>query len=284
MNSPPTGLWIVVLLGCCIGCAVPTGSGADGSGAAATASGTLQITGSSTIAPLISEIGKRFERRHPGVRVEVQMGGSSRGAADARRGLADIGMVSRALNEEEADLHAFAIAADGVCVIVHADNPVASLSDRQIAAIYRGEIDNWKQVGGSDHAITVVNKAEGRSTLEIFAEYFGLESSQIHADVIIGDNRQGIKTVAGDPNAIGYVSIGTAQWDRDHGAPIRLLPAGGVEARVQHVASGRYPISRTLNLVTRTQPSGIAKQLIDFAQSPEVHDLIEELSFVPLPR
>lgn len=72
------------------------------------------ITGSSTVAPLVAEIAKRFEQHHPGVRVDVQSGGSSRGISDARSGLADIGMVSRALKPDEADLNAATIAMDGV--------------------------------------------------------------------------------------------------------------------------------------------------------------------------
>ena len=72
--------------------------------------GRLVLTGSSTIAPLMSEIGKRFEMIHPDVRIDVQMGGSSRGVADARQGLADIGMVSRSLNDDESDLHGSLIA------------------------------------------------------------------------------------------------------------------------------------------------------------------------------
>ena len=64
----------------------------------------IVITGSSTVAPLISEIGKRFESLHSGIRVDVQTGGSSRGIADTRNGLADIGMVSRALTSQESDL------------------------------------------------------------------------------------------------------------------------------------------------------------------------------------
>lgn len=70
------------------------------------ADGRVILTGSSTIAPLMAEIGKRFEERNPDIRVDVQTGGSSRGIADARSGLADIGMVSRALKSEEQDLAA----------------------------------------------------------------------------------------------------------------------------------------------------------------------------------
>jgi phosphate transport system substrate-binding protein len=130
--------------------------------------GKLVLTGASTVAPLAGEIGKRFESLHPGVRVDVQTGGSGRGIHDARQGLSDIGLVSRPLKDDEKDLIAFPIARDGVCVILHKSNPVSALTDAQVVAIYTGRTTTWKEVGGKDAAITVVNKAEGRSTLELF--------------------------------------------------------------------------------------------------------------------
>ncbi|HBB31300.1 MAG TPA: ABC transporter substrate-binding protein [Cyanobacteria bacterium UBA8803] len=244
--------------------------------------GKLVLTGSSTVAPLASEIGKRFESQHPGVRVDVQTGGSSRGIADARRGTADIGMASRALTEEEKDLQSFAIARDGIGVILHQDNPVASLTDEQIVSIYTGKIDNWQEVGGKNATITVVNKAEGRSTLELFLNYFKLKNSDVKAQVVIGDNQQGIKTVAGNPNAIGYVSIGTAEYDITRGVPIKLLPVGGVAATTQNLQNGTFPLSRPLNLVTKTSPEGLDQEFIEFAQSSQVQDIVKEQNFVPL--
>lgn len=244
--------------------------------------GKIVITGSSTMSPLASEIGKRFESLNPQVRVDVQTGGSSRGIADIRQGLSDIGLVSRALKNEEKDLVAFSIALDGVCIILHEDNPIKQLTDSQIVDIFTGKITNWKEVGGKEAPFTVVNKAEGRSTLELFLHYFKLKNSAVKAHVIIGDNEQGIKTVAGNPNAIGYVSIGTAEYDAEQGIPIQLLPVGGVPASLANVKDGRFPISRPLNLVTRLKPRGLIKAFIDFAQSSQVHDIVKELSFVPI--
>lgn len=84
--------------------------------------GKLIINGSSTMAPLVSEIGKRFESLHPDTRIDVQTGGSSRGMADVMNGLADIGMVSRALKPEERHLFEHVIAHDGITVILHRKN------------------------------------------------------------------------------------------------------------------------------------------------------------------
>ncbi len=242
----------------------------------------IVLTGSSTIAPLMGEIAKRFEERHPGVRVDVQSGGSSRGIADVRRDLADIGMVSRDLKPDEQDLHSFTIARDGVGIIVHRQNPISALSDEQIVAIFTGRITNWQEVGGAAAEITVVTKAEGRSTLELFLTYFHLASSDIQADVVIGDNEQGVKTVAGNPHAIGYVSIGTAEYDAEQGVAIKLLPLGGVAATIENVRLGSFPLTRPLNLVTQSAPRAIVDTFLAFTRSPEVHDLIQEQYFVPL--
>lgn len=242
----------------------------------------LVITGSSTVAPLMAEIGKRFEILQSGVRIDVQTGGSSRGIADARQGLADIGMTSRALTSDETDLHGTAIARDGIGVIIHTSNVVSALDDGQIADIYTGRITNWNAVGGADALIVVVNKAEGRATLELFLKYLNLINTEIQAHVIIGDNEQGIKTVAGNPNAIAYVSIGTAEYDARREAPIKLLPLGNVPATLETLRTGTFPLTRPLTLVTKAPPSGLIKTFIDFARSPDVHDLVTQHFFVPI--
>jgi phosphate transport system substrate-binding protein len=249
-----------------------------------TASKKLVLTGSSTVAPLIGEMAKRYESQHPGVRIDVQSGGSSRGIGDARQGTADIGMVSRALKPDEKDLQSFIIAQDGISIILNKSNLVAKLSDAQIVGIYTKKITNWKDVGGNDAPITMVNKAEGRSTLELFAKYFKLEPKDIKADAVIGDNAQAIKTVAGNPDAIGYVSIGSAEYDEKQGTAIKLLPVEGIAASTVNVTNGTFPLSRPLNLVTKTAPMGLSKEFIDFAQSPGVQDIVKEQYFVPVAR
>lgn len=242
----------------------------------------LVVTGASTIAPLMSEIGKRFEEKHPGVRVDVQTGGSSRGVNDARQGLNDIGMVSRLANEDEKDLVFIPIAVNGVAMIVHSSNTVQELSPDQVRAIYRDQINNWSEVGGPDLPITVVHKAEGRSTLELFLKFFKLEPAEIKAEVIVGDNAQDIKSVATDPSAIGYVSVGTAEFEMKRGTTLKALPLEGVPPTTEAVREGKFPLSRPLQLVTAKPAEGLVKELIEFAASPDVRDLVEGQFFVPL--
>ncbi|MEM8993233.1 MAG: phosphate ABC transporter substrate-binding protein [Acidobacteriota bacterium] len=242
----------------------------------------LVITGSSTVAPLISEIAQRFEAENPGVRIDIQTGGSSRGLSDVRQGLADIGMVSRSPRSGEDGMQWFPVAKDGLAIIVHAQNGLDGLDEAQVRSIYRGDITDWSAVGGQAAPITVVNKAEGRSTLDVFLNHFDLASPDIQASVVIGDNQQGLKTVAGNPDAIGYVSIGAAELEAQLGTPVKLLRLGEAVPSTDAVRTGEYPIARTLHLVSAATPEGLAATFLAYCRSPAVADLVEGQYFVPL--
>jgi phosphate transport system substrate-binding protein len=253
-----------------------------GCGERATATTKLTFSGSSTVAPLATELGRAFEALHQDVRVEVQAGGSSRGVADAQAGAVDLGMASRALKPDEiaAGLVGSVIAHDGIALIVHRDQPVAELSADQVRAVWRGEVRDWSVLGAPAGPITVVHKSEGRSTLELFLAHFALKPEEAKPDVVIGDNAQGVKTVAGNRGAIGYVSIGTAEFEMAQGVPIRALPLSGVPATRAAVRDGRFPLQRPLTLITRGAPTGLAAKFLEFARSEAGRTIVEQQAFV----
>lgn len=279
----PTRRWPLLLVAGCLvlaGCARSDAS--DASAGSTKPPERVSVVGSSTMAPLMGELAKAYEKSHSDIRVDVQTGGSSRGVLDVRSGMADVGMVSRALTPDESDLERVLVARDGIGMIVHADNPVRALTRDQVIGIYRGAIDNWSELGGPDMEITVVSKAEGRSTLEIFSDHFDIPYRDIAADVIIGDNQQGIQTVARAPQAIGYVSIGSAEYEARQGAGIRLVAVDGKEPTTAAVAAGNYPMTRELNLVFKSPTGDGAQGLLEFARSRDAHALIESQYFIPV--
>ncbi len=274
------------------GCSEGTGVGIAGSGNVRRSSvdgvssqptrRKLVLTGSSTVAPVMHEIARRFETLHPEYRIDVQTGGSSRGIGDAKNGIADIGMASRDLkSSEKSGLVANRIAMDGICLIAHRSNPVMSLDTEQVRSIYRGGAKNWKALGGPDARIVVINKAEGRGTLEVFLKHFSLAIENIEADLIAGDNQQVIKSIQSNPHAIGYVSVGAADYEVKNGGQIKIIQSDGVSPTMNSIRSGQFPITRPLLLITKGQPQEDAARLIQFAQSDEVHDLIKAQYFVP---
>lgn len=242
---------------------------------------TIVVTGASTIAPLLTEIAHRYEKINRSFVIDVQTGGTSRGIADVRRKIADIGMVSRSLFENERDITSVLLGRDGVAMIVHKSNPIVTLNDEQIRQIYRGEVTNWKSVGGADATITVVNKAEGRSTLDVFLGYTKLTNKEIKPHVIVGDNEHDVKVVLGNARSIGYVSIGTAEYHIKEGSPLKMIGMGPVVPSTANVANGTYAASRELNLVTFGAVPPHVAEFLTFATSEKHYDLVREYFFVP---
>ena len=226
---------------------------------------------------------KRFEAEHQDVRINVQTGGSSRGITDTTRGLSDIGMSSRKLRESEAsDRIEWPIAVDGICFIVNSANPVNELSDEHLKQILTGQIDNWRVVGGIDTPIVLINRASGRSELELVTNYFSIAPADIRADLIAGENQEGIKLVSQSAGRITYISVGASEYATAAGVKIKMLPLNGVEATSANVAAGKYPLARPLLFITTSSPTLLAQRFIEFAQSDRVHDLIREMSYVAI--
>lgn len=257
-----------------------TGSGANLPPAVTERS--LTLAGSSTVQPILESAAAAWEKTHPADTISVQGGGSGVGVSSATSGLADIGMVSRGLKPEESALTATAIARDGIAIIVHAANPLSAISYAQVVAIYGGTTTTWDTLGGSAGPITLISKEAGRSTLELFEHHFNLKGKIAPSAIIIGPNGQAITTTAGDPNAISYVSIGSAAVAESQGTPIKRLILDGVAASVENVGNGSYPLCRPLNLVTKGQPTGLAAEFIEFVLSAEGQAIVAKEDFIPL--
>jgi len=241
------------------------------------------LTGSSTIAPILQRVAEDLHAADPALEIDVETGGSSRGIADARNGQCDVGMASRDLTPEEAQgLDVRLIAHDGVAMLVHESNPITNLDRQQVLDIYTGAIADWHELGAAEGEIYVVSKAEGRATLTVFLEHFGLKNSQIQADAVIGDNAQGVRLVAGNPAAIAYVSIGEALAAVERGESVRLVALDGIAPTKTTVADGTYPLRRNLYLLFPRAPDATGQRLLAHLQGERGHEILGELGFTPI--
>lgn len=118
---------------------------------------------------------------------------------------------------------------DEVAFIVHKSNPIKNLSRQEILDIYSGKVRTWKEVRGQDNFIWVVNEDEGRAAFGVFKQYFKFTGKFLKNAVIIGPNKQTIQSVAGNPHAIGYVTLGAAMMAEAKGVKIKRLILAGVE-------------------------------------------------------
>ena len=244
-------------------------------------SGVVRISGSSTMAPMVRVLTSEFQKLHPGVTFSVQSGGSGQGLKDVKEGRSEIGMVSRALTAEERDWLPFVIARDGIAVVIHADNPVAALSNEQVAGIYTKKIANWREVGGRDAPIHVIAASTQAGSTELFTHQFGIKQDELKADTLAEVNPDRYVALARNPDAILYSSLGESERRAAAGEKVKALPSGGIAATSDNLAAGRYAIARPLALVTKGLPTGASKAFIDYARSAAAIPVIDRFEFVP---
>ncbi|WP_168204083.1 phosphate ABC transporter substrate-binding protein [Aliikangiella coralliicola] len=243
----------------------------------------VEITGASTLLPILQSAGESLEKRYPTLRVQVLAGGSTKGVKDTFSKQNDLGAVARELTLEEKDqFEVFPVAYDGVAIITNSSTNILELTTEDLRKVYRKEITNWQSFNGVNSPITVVNKSDGHATLEVFLQHTQLHRREIKSDVIAGNNSQVIKSVANIPGSIGYVSIAEALAAIEINQPIKLIQLDGVKPTLSNVEMKLWPIRRTLYLVSRGEPSPWANVLLDFLQSNEGSQIIKEANYVPI--
>jgi phosphate transport system substrate-binding protein len=242
------------------------------------------VTGASTVYPIVQMAAEEL-RRTKGLEVMAQGGGSTRGFEDCIAGRNTLGAMARELTPtEKAQVIAFPLAYDGVGIVVHATNPIAGLTTDALRQIYRKQVTHWSSFGGRNERIVAVHKAEGHALREVFMNYTGLTPDEMtqHSDVIAGDNAQVIRVIANTANAIGYVSLGEVIKAAEAGQPIRLVKFNGIEPVMENVTNKTYPLFHPLYLISKGEPRGGSRVLLDFLRSPEGKEIIRQGNYVPL--
>ena len=236
---------------------------------------SITVAGSTTCLP-IAEIAAEGFKEETGIDVLVSGLGSSAGIEAVSAGTADIASSSRGLNADEQDLGLtpIVIAHDGIAVIVNDDNPVDNLSTEQLRDIYAGKITNWKEVGGEDLKIQVINRDEASGTREAFRT------------IVMGgtpfDRRSAVRDVVSrSRGAIGYISLGFVE-SLNAKTSVKAVSVNHVEASEKTVASGGYPISRDLYFFVKGTPSQQAQDYIDYVTSEKMDKQIREAGFIPV--
>lgn len=239
--------------------------------------GVLNVLGSTSIQPFAEMLAQEFNGREPGFVVDVQGGGSTAGIQAAMNGVAEIGMCSRNLKQEEAALfRQFEIARDGLAIVVHRSNPIESLTRSQVRALFAGEITNWKEVGGDNREVRLITREEGSGTREAFQKLV-MGSTRISRRALTQESNGAVsELVKHDPCAVGYMSLGLV------GADLKALAIDGVAPTMDAAKSGRYPLIRPFLFVTRSDPSEKARAFIDFVLSAPAQDLLRREGLIPI--
>jgi phosphate transport system substrate-binding protein len=256
----------------------------------------LENKGSDTLVNLALAWAEYYQDLHPEVRISVTGGGSGTGIAALLNGTVDIANSSR--NITQVEIHTarargiepveHVISQDAIAVIVHHDNPIATLTLQQISDVYSGVYNNWSELGGFDRPIVRLSRETNSGTHVYFLEEVmrlgDPENRTLFSqDTLLLPSAEGIMAeVRHNPNAIGYDGLGYITPDvkmiavaRDEQGPF-VLPSA------ETVNDDSYPIARDLFMYTAGEPEGVAAEFLNFIFSEEAQQIGVELGFVPL--
>jgi phosphate transport system substrate-binding protein len=256
----------------------------------------IQNKGSDTMVNLALAWAERYQQEHEDVSISVTGGGSGTGFSSLINGSADIANASRAIKPEEVaqakkagfEPVEFVVARDAIAVIVNPENPVNHLSLQQISKIYKGEIDNWKDVGGEDRPIVRLSRETNSGTHVYFLETVirlgnSKDKSIFSSDTLLLPSSEGIiSEVRDNPNAIGYDGLGYITPEVKTVAVGKQDRGPYVMPSVETVNNNSYPVSRDLYMYTHGQPTGAVKDYLDWVVSAEATKIVSDLGFVPI--
>ncbi|WP_261858458.1 phosphate ABC transporter substrate-binding protein [Photobacterium sanguinicancri] len=244
---------------------------------------TLTVSGSTSASHIVEVLAETYSAENKNSQIAVQGIGSSAGITAVKQDVAELGMSSRYLTDEEisSKLKSVTFAHDGIALVVNKNNPVKNLTKEQVSQIYHGEITNWQQVGGPERKIAVVSRENASGSRFSFEDFIGLTKdikgirvSDINPQAIVVNTNGMVKSlVSGNPNAIGYVSLGSIDQS------IKALSFEGVSPTIDNLESGEYEISRPFLMLYKDKvlkKDKNAKAFVDYIVSPEGQSIIDE--------
>ncbi|NPV86479.1 MAG: phosphate ABC transporter substrate-binding protein [Anaerolineae bacterium] len=284
-------LWLLLMLS---GCA--NSASADPSTPPPSDTHYITVKGSDTMVNLALAWAEQYQEIHPEVRLSVTGGGTGTGIAALINGSVDLANASRAIKPEEFEQAKqagfmpveFTVARDAIAIIVNPANPVSQLTLEQISQIYRGNIKNWKELGGEDRPIVSLSRETNSGTHVYFLETVvrlnnKKDKSIFSPTTLLLPSSEGIiAEVRDNPNAIGYDGLGYVTPEVKVIAVARDAESPYILPSVETVNEGIYPISRDLYIYTRGKPSGIKQDYLNWIKSAEAQKIVSQLGFVPI--
>ena len=254
----------------------------------------VDIKGSDTLINVVQKLAETYMKGHPNTSIAVTGGGSGTGIAALINKKCTIANSSRSIKAKEiedagnkgVDAKRVVVAIDGLSVIVNSQNPLDKLTVEDIGKIYRGDVKNWKELGGSDGPIALYGRQSNSGTYDFMKENVmkGEYSPNLKA---MNGNAQIVEAVKQDVGGIGYVGVGYVK-DATGITVLKVAssPALGYFSPLNSVdvKTGNYPITRPLNQYTDGAPKGVAKDFIIFELSPEGQEIIENEGFFAIPK
>lgn len=255
---------------------------------------SVDVRGSDTMVNLGAAWAEAYMAKNKHMTIAVQGGGSGTGIKSLIDKNCNIAQASRPIKASELeqgraaglDIKEFIVAYDGVAMVVHPSNPVSDLTLEQLGSIFRGEITNWKEIGGSD-AVMVVTARDTSSGTHVFVKELVVQQKQTLKNAEYGPGVQFLPSMAAivtevsqNPAAIGYVGLGYLTPQIKALGVKKNAASPAVTPTAATVTDKTYEVARPLFLYLPGEAKGEVKSYLDWILSAEGQQIVAKLGFV----
>lgn len=244
-------------------------------------SNKITVVGSSAMQLLAEQAGNDYRLSHPDSNIVVQGGGSGTGLSQVQAGAVEIGTsdvfaeTQKGIDAKKLQNHLVAVV--GVVPIANKSAGVSNLSKQQLSDIFTGKITNWKQVGGKNQTITVINRSKGSGTRGTFEGLVlnGKKPIQAQEQDSNGTVR---KIVSSTPGTISYISFPYANDEN-----IQKLSIDGIKPTNKNVETNRWQLWSYEHIYTKGKPNKNVQKFIDYMLGSKVqNDLVPKLGYISI--
>ena len=265
----------MLTMACLTGCGGNSGNDAQ---QGSTLSGSITLSGSTSMEKLSKALQEGFMTSNRGVTVNVEFNGSSAGIEQVLKGSVNIGNASRNLKEAEVSEGAVEniVAIDGIAVIVDNANKVTDITTEELQQIYTGEVTNWSQIGGTDTPIVVIGREAGSGTRGAFEELLEIEDKCEYAQELDSTGTV-LANVSATPGAIGYVSLDVIN------DTVTTVKLDGVEPTEENIAGGSYSLCRPFVMATKgeiSEQDEVTQAFFAYIASEEGQAIIKQVGLI----